>query len=250
MDKEKTKYNNGCIIKQPRSGCSDVWNAFMVKGASYTMASDMPMCPCTTSTIPKRLISYDDAKTIYNKETKLGNNSFTVDAYIHFYLDDYKFDGKQSSIWLYPQKALDIIKHFEGIITPDFSTYVDFPDPIKRFNTYRMRAFGYWIAGNGIHVINNVRWGTIETWDYCFDGIPVNSIVSIGTVGGGPRKNINRKRFELGLFKMMEVLKPYTILVYGSAKGKCFDLLREKGITVVSFQSKTAKVFEGRRHHE
>ena len=92
--------------------------------------------------------------------------------------------------------------------------------------------------------------GTSETWNYCFDGIPINSIVSIGTISGGPRKHINRRRFETGLFKMVEVLKPHTILIYGSANGKCFDLLKEKGITIVSFQSKTAKVFEGRKHHE
>lgn len=250
MNQERILFYGDFVNKAPRNGCSDVWNAFMVKGASYSNFSDIPICPCTASTTPKQLISYDDAKALFYKENKSGNSSFTINAYIHFYIDDQKFDGKQSSIWLYPQKALDIIKHFEGIITPDFSTYVDFPDPIKRYNTYRMRAFGTWIANSGIKVINNVRWGTSETWNYCFDGIPINSIVSIGTISGGPRKHINRRRFETGLFKMVEVLKPHTILIYGSANGKCFDLLKEKGITIVSFQSKTAKVFEGRKHHE
>ena len=52
--------------------------------------------------------------------------------------------------------------------------------------------------------VNNVRWGTPETYDYCFDGIPENSIVAIGTVGGSPRKLINRERFEHGLFEMVK----------------------------------------------
>ena len=64
---------------------------------------------------------------------------------------------------------MNIIKHFAGIITPDFSTYQDFPEAIKIHNTYRMRLYGYWLGKEGIAVINNVRWGTEETFDYCFE---------------------------------------------------------------------------------
>ena len=113
-----------------------------------------------------------------------------------------------------------------------------------------MRAYGYWLGSNGIEVINNVRWGIAETFNYCFEGIPANSIVAIGTVGGGPRKLADRSRFENGLFKMIDVLKPHTILVYGSANDACFDSIKNKGIKIVSYQSKTAKVFERRKHNE
>ena len=44
----------------------------------------------------------------------------------------------------------------------------------------------------------SVRWGTEETFQYCFDGIPQNSIVAAGTVGGSPRKRKDRDRFETG----------------------------------------------------
>ena len=49
---------------------------------------------------------------------------------------------------------------------------------------------------------------------------------------------------------MVEVLKPHTILVYGSANGDCFDVLRAQRINIVSYPGKTAKVFEGRKQHE
>ena len=113
-----------------------------------------------------------------------------------------------------------------------------------------MRTFGYWLGKQGIKVINNVRWGTSETYDYCFEGIPTDSIVSIGTVGGGPRKLMDRERFEKGLYKMVEVLNPHTILVYGSANGECFDELRKRGIKIVFYQSATARAYERRKHHE
>lgn len=110
-----------------------------------------------------------------------------------------------------------------------------------------MRAFGYWygsILGN--EVINNVRWGTPETYDYCFDGIPKNSIVSIGTISGSPRKLQNRSRFDEGLSEMMKVLSPHTILVYGSANFQCFKELEKKGVTIIAYQSRTDKSFARR----
>lgn len=200
--------------------------------------------------MPKQLISFEDAKALYKKAHRSGNDNFYVDAFVHFYIDDQKFDGKQSSIWLYPEKALSVIKHFAGIITPDFSTNADFPDPWKRFNTYRMRAFGCWMNQLEIPVINNVRWGTIETWNYCFDGIPKHSTVSIGTVASSLKQLSVRPNFEEGLFKMVNTIEPTTILIYGSDKYPFFDTLRENNINIIAFPSKTSEAFERRRIHE
>lgn len=228
-----------------RSGIKDIWNAFMADGATFGKY-DIPFCPTTAKTLPNAVITWEEAKGIYKKHTARKEHNFTYDAYVCFYIDDYKFDGSRG-IWHDSKQALKVLCHFAGAITPDFSTYQDFPEAIKIYAIYRMRLYGYWLGKNGIPVINNVRWGTEETFNYCFEGIPKNSIVSIGTVGGGPRKLVDRNRFEFGLFKMVEVLQPHTILIYGSANGKCFDKLRKQGICIVSFRSKTAKVFEGRK---
>ena len=234
-------------VQSPRNGCKDMWNAFMVKGAVFSIPADIPICPCTAVAPPVQLISYDEAKTQYKKEMRDGNLTFTSNAFIHFYIDDQKFDGKQSSIWLYPEKALEIIKHFAGIITPDFSTNADFPDPIKRYNTYRMRAFGYWVSTHAVPVINNIRWGTMETWSYCFDGIPKNSIVSIGTVASGLRDATSRYHFEIGLNKLVEFIDPYCIVIYGSSNYPFIEKLKCQGIDIISFPSKTSEVFARRK---
>ena len=218
----------------------------MVENALFTIGSDMPLCKSSSEVIPTNLISYDDAKHIHKTRIK-ENSEYHVDAFIHFYIDDQKFDGKRSSIWLYPEKALDIIQHFAGIITPDFSTYLDFPAPIKNYNIYRMLSFGRWISQFGIPVINNVRWGTEETWEYCFDGIPYNSIVAIGTVASGINKIKNRTVFENGLFQMVKLLKPHTIIVYGSSNYTCFEKLQEIGITLITFPSKTSLAFASQK---
>lgn len=243
-------HNNTVELLPHRKGCVDMWNAFMVKDAEFERGSDIPTCTCTDAAIPLQLISYEDAKAICKREAKSSTYNFHVNAYIHFYIDDQKFDGKRSSIWLYPDKALEVIKHFSGIITPDFSTNADFPDPIKRYNTYRMRAFGCWMNQLGIPVINNVRWGTLETWSYCFDGIPKHSIVAIGTVASSIKRLSVRPNFEAGLLKMVKTLQPHTIIIYGSDRYPFFDKLKEEGTNIVAFPSKTSVAFARRADNE
>ncbi len=226
-----------------RAGLRDLWNSFMVTGANFSPITDMPITSCISNTIPLKLLSYTDAKTIYNKEIKT-NPCFKENAFIHFYLDDYKFDGHINGIWANPKSLLELSKNFSGIITPDFSTYADFPDPLKRYNTYRMRYFDYWFTSNHVSVIHNVRWGTPETWKYCFDGIPPKSIISIGTVASGLKSRLNDLVFCDGLYEAIKRINPPVIIVYGSATHPAFDYARSIGIKIVVFQSDTALAFE------
>lgn len=240
------KINNN----NPRSGCKDIWNAFMCNDADFgTNGIDIPYCPNTATSPPTKIITWTKAKEIYRKNIQRKNYDFKYDAFVCWYIDDYKFDGPRG-IWHDCNQTLKILKHFAGAITPDFSTYQDFPDPIKRYNTYRIRVYGIWLGKNGIPVINNVRWGSSETFQYCFEGIPENSIVAIGTVGGSPRKTKDRRRFELGLYEMVKVLKPHTIIVYGSANYPCFEKLKQEGITIIPYPSETSEIYEGRKNNE
>ena len=225
------------IYSEPRKGCKDVWNAFMTKGALYSN-NDIPYCPTTAKTVPKGLIGFDETKQIPHPE-----------FFVHFYMDDYKFDGERG-IWRRPQTALDRLRQYAGVITPDFSPYQDMPEPLKIYNVFRSRTFGYWLAAEGVSVINNVRWGTSETYRYCFDGLPRDSILAIGTVASGLRNLYDRRRFENGLAEMVDRLYPHTIIVYGSANYECFNELRKSGINIVCFQSKTSLAFERRQADE
>lgn len=231
-----------------RSGCKDIWNAFMAEGARFG-SHDIPFCPTTAQAIPARQVTWEEARRLHKHHISRKECDYHENAFVNWYIDDYKFDGVKG-IWHTSDFTLRVLRHFAGAITPDFSTYQDFPEPLKLYATYRMRLYGYWLVRQGLPVINNVRWGTSETFSYCFEGIPINSIVSIGTVGGGPRKLIDRDRFEAGFIQMVSVLHPHTIIVYGSAKGSCFDWATEQGVHVVAYPSRTATVFERRRIHE
>ncbi len=225
-----------------RIGCKDIWNAYMAKGATFG-PHDIPFCPTTATDIPAAIVTWEEALRILKRNKSINDEDFFYNAFVSFYLDDYKFDGPRG-VWHDAEHTLRVLRHFAGVITPDFSTYQDFPEPIKLFATYRMRLLGYWLGKNGIPVINNVRWGTSESFSYSFSGIPKDSIIAIGSVGGSPRRIIDRDRFEAGLDCLVKVLRPHTIIVFGSANYPCFQKLISQGIKIVSFPSPTESAFK------
>lgn len=238
-------------FKNIRKGLKDIWwQSFMVKGATFGQ-HDIPCCPTKLSNLPKGIVTYEEAKQLVNKEKKKAHNDFEFDLFVCFYIDDYKFDST-AGIWFKPEKAYDVLKHFKGIITPDFSTYTDFPEKLKGWNIYRDRAFGYWwgnVDDGKYEVIPNVRGDNI-TLDYCFEGIDKNSVVAIGTVGSNLKFLDNQYNFSKWLYKMYNILKPHTIIVYGSANYPCFKNLVELGVNIVAFPGKTSCDFKRRDGYE
>lgn len=242
-----TCLNKDYIRKKIRNGLKSIWwKPELVEGAIFDDV-DIPLCPTISSELPDKIITFEEAKILYRKEI-INNPNFKSNYFVCFYIDDYKFDTFRG-IWFSPKRALKILKHFKGIITPDFSTYVDFPYPLKIWNTYRMRAFGYWCGKQGLEVINNVR-GSILDFDYCFRGIPSNSIVAIGTVGSGLKLLENREHFKMWLDEMIKSLHPKIIITYGSANYDVFQRAKDLGVEIYSFESKTSQVFKRRKQHE
>lgn len=227
----------------------DIWRSDMLKDAIFDEC-DIPLCPTTATKIPERLISIKQAKVVYKNEMKKGNKEFRCNAFIHPYVDDQVFDGVREGFWNKPEKMIDLAKHFDGMITIDYSTNLDFPDPLKRWNTYRMRTLGFYAGKKGIPTINNVRWGEEETWPYSFSGLPKHSIYAIGSLASGIRQHGYREIFIKGLNYMVDRLDPYVLLIVGSDSLPLFDELRKRGIEVVVFKSDTANYFERRFNNE
>ncbi len=228
-----------------RRGIVDVWHADMAVGADFISHSthDIPYCPTTAKSPPCVIIDWVEAEQLYRKARR--KKDFFCNAFVSFYVDDIKFDG-WNGIWRRYKYVLKVLRHFAGAISPDFSICQDFPYPIKVYNIYRSCLFGYWLGKNGIPIIPNVRWGTPETYDYCWDGLPYESMYCIGTVGGSPARLCDRERFEQGLYEFVRRFRPKVILVYGSDRYPCFERLREQGITVISYPARTARFFDER----
>ena len=78
------------------------------------------------------------------------------DYFVHFYIQDYLFNR----IWNSPQRYIDVLKEYKGIVMPDFSLYTDMPDPLQRFNHYRNLWFARMCQIQGITVIPSLNWST------------------------------------------------------------------------------------------
>ena len=203
-----------------RGGCKDVFRAFLVKNAHYEGEFEIPRIKAEQAH-PSKLVSFSKA---------LSRTDY--DAWVHFYEDDANFER----LWNHPNKYLPILRHYPGVITPDFSVYRDMPLVMQYWNIYRSRALGHWLQENGVSVITNVRWGDLRTYDLCCTGVPTNAIVAIGS-HGCVKLLQERSHFEQGLAYVVDRLKPKAIVVYGTAPQSVFSKYKEAGIEILQFDS-------------
>ena len=192
----------------------------LVKNAKFVGKYDFPMLKKTIK-IPSKAIPFDrlNATTDYKQ-------------WVHFYIDDYKFER----IWNNLDRYMQTFKKFYGIIGTDFSTYMDMPLAQQIWNLYRNRVISHYLQENGIDVIPNVQWGTEETYEYCFDGIPSGGTVAIST-NGCIKDKLNRYYFQKGLEKMLEVLQPTTIVNYSNMPDDIFGKYKDCGINFIHLEN-------------
>ena len=202
-----------------RGGCKDVFHAFLVRDAKFSGEFDFPVIKGSNE-IPRKLITFSKAL----KER--GN----FHQWVCFYEDDFNFER----LWNSPNRYLEILKKFDGVILPDFSVYYDFPLALQIWNIYRSRAIGHWLESNGIKVIPNIRFGDHQTYYCCCDGISKNSVICVGTLGCLKDK-MYRIVFEDGLEYIVNKLKPEILLLYGSQPSN-IEVLRSTGTRVIVFK--------------
>jgi len=170
--------------------------------------------------VPDDLIGFNYAKSSKNKNCG-----------IHFYVDDYQFER----VWNAPEKYIDILMQYDCILSPDFSLYMDMPMPMKIWNIYRSRQIGAFYQSRGIKVIPTMSWAEKETFEFCFQGIPKGSIVSVSTIGVKEQKTA-LEIWNAGMHEMIKRIEPSKILVYG---GKLeFDY---GNIDVIYFENKVTE---------
>lgn len=163
-----------------------------------------------TKTSGDKLLRFMDWNTVDNRE----------DYIAHFYYDDYKF----MSAWREPDKYIERLREFKAVITPNFSTYTDFPKVLQILACYRSNWCGAYWQMLGIDVIPDVCWGDRDSWDFCFDGIPKGGTVAISSVSVARDPLFNGKKDTLfldGFNEMVRRLEPETIIYYGTMIDGC-----------------------------
>lgn len=186
------------IKENERERTNNTYNLYLYDDTLTDGKYQMPIIE-NDNYIPKDIIGFNYAKTSENKEVG-----------IHFYLDDYQFER----IWNTPDEYIDLLSEYDCVFSPDFSLYMDMPIAMKIWNIYRSRLIGQYLQLNGIKVIPTISWAEKETFEFCFDGIPKGSVVSISTIGVKRNKEA-LKVWKDGVDEMIKRIEPSTILIYG-----------------------------------
>ena len=64
----------------------------------FTEKYDIPFCPTTATHIPVLQVNWEEAKQIHKKHITKKEYNYHENAFVNWYLDDYKFDGVRG-IW-------------------------------------------------------------------------------------------------------------------------------------------------------
>ena len=206
--KRKTTKKRTVVDSAARNAASltDGCNPELVIGAEFDGIFEIPVIKKPKKIlVPEKLVPF-------SKMAKADKKTFAV--------CEYENDSEFKDLLVNPDEYIDILKQYQGFISPDCSVYRDMPLAAQITNIYRNRAIGYCFQKHGVYVVPCVRWGDERTYTtkflpekIAFLGVEKNSIVSVGTYGQ-LKDRVNRYYFEAGLDSMMETLEPQVVLVY------------------------------------
>ena len=137
---------------------------------------------------------------------------------VHFFIDDYQF----TRLWTHPDKYIDMLRKFDMVCTPDFSTYTDFPMAVQIYNHYRKHWLGAYWQDHGMTVIPTISWGNHDSYKWCFSGEPVGGCVAVSSVGTQINSDASALFLD-GYTEMIKRLRPVRIFLHGSAPQECYE---------------------------
>lgn len=178
---------------------SQLDNLHLKKFVNFVDGYEMPTLKAC-NIIPTSLVSFNAALTAKDHN-----------QCVHFFIDDYQFER----IWNLPDRYVECLRQFQCVIAPDFSQYTDMPYPQRMWNNYRGKFIGAWLQSQGVTVIPNVTWSLPDSYDYCFDGIPQQSVIAINSTGAA-RYGLTRFLWLKGYREALLRLRPLAIIRYGT----------------------------------
>lgn len=176
-------------------------NMHLADGMTFTQKSGFPMMKAYYGRTDFICVPY----TSY-KKFEGGNHA------IHFFLHNHQF---RTAVWNNLEYTTYSISNYDYFFTPDLSLWRDFPtEYYNRQNIFRTRFVGAYWQLCGFNVIPTASWGGLNSFDYCFEGLPSGSVVAVSGVGN--RKDA--RSYSLwcyGLRRLEEDTHPTLIIVYG-----------------------------------
>lgn len=184
----------------------DVMKEFLITGAEFDGKYQIPIIPpCRFDYMPEDSIDFEES---FNRKVK-GHRKKNV----NFYVEDAKF----LKLWNNTDKYLEHLKCFHSVTMPDFSIATGsngMPFALNIYNKYRNHALAWYLHVNDIKVIPSVGIADKESYNWCFDGYPRNSVLSVCT-NGRVKNKAARLEFCEGFKVMCDRLEPTKIVIVG-----------------------------------
>ena len=230
------------IPKKDRTanGFKDTFNIHRIKNLNLIGDLEIPYIPKYIGPVPEKIVNV------------LRNPSHPEQFFVHHYLFDYSFDGR-NGLWYgcledsVREKAyINKMKQYKGIISPDYSVYVDLPFAHQIWNIYRDRVGCMWLRSLGLNVIFNLRWGDYRTYKIVFHGIEKHSVIAIGSHGLIKHPE-NKLIFMNGFKEMIRRVEPSKLVIYGPFTEEMRGLCDKSNIDVVHFESEQSEARKEKR---
>ncbi|MCR4661283.1 MAG: DUF4417 domain-containing protein [Clostridia bacterium] len=228
------------ILKKETSarGFKDTFNIHRVKDLKLVGDLEIPYISKYVGPIPKKIINV------------LRHPSNPELYFVHHYLFDYTFDGR-NGFWygcmedsIREKAYLCKMKQYQGIISPDYSIYIDLPFAHQIWNIYRDRVTCMWLRSLGLNVVFNVRWGDYRTYKIVFQGIEKHSVLAVGSHGLIKHPE-NRTIFMSGFKEMIRRLEPSTLIIYGPYTNEMREQCEKNNVQVVHFVAEQVEARKG-----
>lgn len=109
---------------------------------------------------------------------------------------------------------VELLRGAKGLISADFSLFRDYPEEILIDNCRKNRLIDYALQQAGIPIIPTAGFADESSWEWCFDGLPLNSTVAVTTNCLGRDRETHRL-FVGGINAMVAKIHPTAIVVCG-----------------------------------
>lgn len=170
--------------------------------------------------IKKQAVDVENVTLIACSDTRSNDNETNTKNGVHFFVDDYRFNG----IYNNPEKSPRKYSQYAFLLSPDFSTYADMNLWRQLESVAKNRWCGCYWQEQGLTVIPTISWSTPRSYEFCFDGVEKNSIIAIGMIGCKQ----NKKEFLRGYDYMLSKIEPEAVICFGTP----FDEMRGNIIPV------------------
>ncbi|MGN1354521.1 MAG: DUF4417 domain-containing protein [Alloprevotella sp.] len=129
---------------------------------------------------------------------------------VHCFEYDYNFER----FWTHMGNVIYELKDFEAVFTPDFTMFVDAPEPHNKWQLFKSRLCGARMQIAGYNVIPTITYADASSLNWCLEGLAPNGVYGISATG---LKDCSAKLrlFLYAIRKIEEVLSPVMVFAYG-----------------------------------